>query len=207
MAGTPQKKVNVFVMIFVLFHAFMTFTWSLPEVQADRMQEINSGEGKADIGEQLLIKNAEVFKNWDTPSSMYLISTGLWQGWNMFAPNPASTDLWMDSVVTYEDGTADIQPYPRIYTMPILEKYPKERFRKYRENLTDDNRFGKWPHTAYRMALEAYRRTGKKPVRVLLRRHFYQVKAPDEEQLDGYTSYGFFETIIDYDYMMELEKK
>lgn len=209
MTESTPKKVNIFVKIFVLFHAFMIFAWSLPDLPPERQQVVKESEGKgvANPVDWVLMRNRETIKNWDNPMSLYLVSTGLWQSWNMFAPNPASTDVWMDAVVTYADGSEDIQKFPRMYELPIPEKYVKERFRKYRENLTDDGYGYKWPHTSYRMALEAYRRTGKEPARIVLRRHFMEIAPEGKEQPKEYKVYDFYETAIDFDYMMEMSKK
>ena len=55
--------------------------------------------------EAVLALNVRVLKQdpmaWQ---ARYLSTTGLWQYWDMFAPDPSNLDVWFDALVTYRDG-------------------------------------------------------------------------------------------------------
>ena len=74
-----------------------------------------------------------------SPVKYYLIPTGFWQYWDMFAPNPANIDFYCDAEVTYADGSHRTYTYPRMYKLGIIQKYGMERFRKYYERARDDS--------------------------------------------------------------------
>lgn len=221
-ADDGSMRVHWGVKAFVLFHMAVVFSWSMPALTLDKEEAYLSkplGERLATPVDGWLVVNRRLradpwplFKELPaeglkvrSPTSYYLLSTGLWQGWDMFAPNPADTDVWVDSVVTFEDGSEKIIDLRRIYTLSIPEKYIQERFRKFRERFSDDANGWKWPHAAYRFALEAKRATGKEPVRVALRRHWQEIRPPGQETPSEYETYTFYETLIDAQTFEEME--
>jgi hypothetical protein len=114
----------------------------------------------------------------------------------MFSPNPAQIDFWSDAEVIYRDGTRKHYQYPRIYLMPIPEKYPNERFRKFFERANDDNYPYLWPQFGLRIA---YLHDDPKnpPVKVRLTRHWRQVAPPGKPQPKDYNHYMYFEYTVD----------
>ena len=44
----------------------------------------------------------------------YMTSTGLMQGWSMFAPNPDASDIYFEARITYADGTVRSWDFPRM---------------------------------------------------------------------------------------------
>lgn len=186
----------------MVFHMVMILSWSLPNPPP----AIVNGTLKptpANIASRLpdfaLAANSE-FK-FGTPAKYYLMSTGLWQYWDMFAPNPANLDFWWDSIITYKSGRREVVPYPRMKTMNVFEKYFKERYRKYLERMnTDATDRWKRPTFAQRMALLAYRDPSDPPVRVLLRRHYRSMPGMDKPVPQDYT------IDIVFDYFVDQEK-
>lgn len=176
----------------------MIMSWSLP----DPPPAIQNGTLPATplnvathFPDFLLLGN-EQFKR--LPTRYYLLSTGLWQYWNMFAPNPANTDFWWDAIVTYQSGKVAIMPYPRMKDLGLFEKYFKERYRKYLERMnTDATDNWKRPTFAQRMALLAYRDPKDPPVRVQLRRHYRVMEGMDKPVPEKYTEYILFDYVVD----------
>jgi len=127
----------------------------------------------------------------------YLGPTGLWQYWDMFAPNPSSLDVWVDAIVEFEDGSHAVHAYPRMAELSIPEKYVMERFRKYLERAhTEELRF-LWPSFAQRMAFEASDDPTNPPVRVTLRRHFRVIPPPGESVPPKYQVFAYYEHVVD----------
>ena len=194
MAGRPES-VNILIKALVVAYMAMIVSWTLPDpppaVRDGRVQP-----SAAQWPDALLKANFD-FKRKN--EARHVISAlGLWQYWDMFAPNPATLDLWFDAIVTFEDGSTRIQPYPRVKTMPIPEKYFKERYRKFTERVNDEVKdTWKWPTFAQRMALLAYRETGKRPVEVQLRRHWRRIPPPDKPLPTQYNEYIFYKHIVD----------
>lgn len=226
-----RPRVHWAVKVFVLFHIVMITSWSLPKLQADQIQAYQSkstGQKLLNVGDGILIANQDFmnarnpvteslmnftatvtgnadFRHVDNPLYLYLLSTGLWQGWDMFAPNPADTDVYVQATVTFKDGTDTTFTMHRIKDLPIFQKFVDERFRKYREHLSNDTDRWKWPQTAYRFALIAKNKTGKEPDKVVLTRLWQPIQPPGKETPETYNSYDFYTTFIDSGQMKKLE--
>lgn len=195
MAEEPKKRsVHWGVQAFVLFHVFAITSWSLPK-PPERVTQEGATFALRDAPNYLLLYNEEHVKQ--SPMKYYLQSTGLWQYWDMFSPNPANTDVWMDAVVTYEDGAQFQYRYPRMKDLPIHEKYIKERYRKFVENAHLDKNSYKWPPIAQRVAYLSYRGDDNLPLMVELRRHFKVIEAPGEEQPAEHSTYSFYYYMVD----------
>lgn len=194
-----KKTVHPVVQGAVLLHLLLVVSWTLPRVPDD----IQSGEvtltpqtSVTRAGDWLLVGNDRF--RWETPGvKQYMLSTGFWQYWDMFAPNPANVDFWLDTVVTYEDGTERVVPYPRMKTMSIPEKFFNERFRKFTERVNPDEFAWKWPTFAQRMALIAYTDPANPPKIVVLRRHFMVFPHMSQPKPTEYTTYAFFSHVVD----------
>lgn len=184
--------------LFVLFHMFMILSWTVP----DPPPGIQNGSIPATprnvvtyFSDYLLLGNQELKK---LPTRYYMLSTGIWQYWNMFAPNPANTDFWWDAIVTYQSGKVAVMPYPRMKDLGVVEKYFKERYRKYLERMnTDATDTWKRPTFAQRMALLAYKDPSDPPVRIQLRRHYKIMLGMDKPVPDHYTEYILFDYVVD----------
>ena len=67
----------------------------------------------------------------------YMRWTGLFQRWDMFAPNPVPTNTVIKAVVI-TDHHIRVWEYPRMDKLGFGERYRKERYRKFAENLLQD---------------------------------------------------------------------
>jgi hypothetical protein len=72
----------------------------------------------------------------------YFLWAGLFQSWDMFAPIPKSANTYIEATLVYKDGSRKTWTFPRMDQLSIRERYFKERYRKFAENLqveaTDD---------------------------------------------------------------------
>lgn len=202
-----NPRVHWAVKAFVLLHIVLITSWSLPHLQGDQVQAYNQkpiGQKLLSPGNAILIANQNFMSDWN-PLRLYLMSTGLWQGWDMFAPNPADTDVYVQATVTFTDGSDTTFTMHRIKDLPIFQKFVDERFRKYREHLSNDTDRWKWPQTALRFALVAKEQTGKEPTKVVLTRKWQPIQPPGKETPESYNSYDFYTTFIDPGQLKKLE--
>jgi hypothetical protein len=68
----------------------------------------------------------------------YMRWTGLFQTWNMFAPDPIPKNTYIKAVVITEHHHLHVWEYPRMDQLGFGERYRKERYRKFAENLLQD---------------------------------------------------------------------
>jgi hypothetical protein len=75
----------------------------------------------------------------ELPKALILYS-GLWQSWNMFAPFPASSDIWVIIPGHFEDGTnVDVRTrLPVTNDTPPIEWSALMRWPKFEENINND---------------------------------------------------------------------
>jgi hypothetical protein len=114
------------------------------------------------------------------PMEPAILYTGLWQAWTMFSPDPRSVNLDLDAIITYEDGSTETWIYPRADKYSLLERVPKERFRKYGyDHLNWDAEKELWPDFAGWVA-RTHNTAGKRPKQIKLERHFAYIPPPEE---------------------------
>jgi hypothetical protein len=191
-------KVPVWVKAFVLWHIYAMTAWSLPR-PAPALINGQIGPSLSNIVSDplafgLLVNYRIKNEPW-SPLFWYMQPTGLWQYWDMFAPNPSSMDVWLDAVIVLQDGSKVTRTYPRMALLSIPEKYVSERYRKYVERVNPDVHSWKRPELAQWMALQAATDPGNPPIQVELRRHFRIIQPygrPTAEE-DTTESMGFFQ--------------
>jgi hypothetical protein len=66
----------------------------------------------------------------------------------MFSPEPKRVNSYLEAIVIYKDGSSTLWSFPRMELLGANERYPKERYRKFEENLQNDQYSGLWPDTA-----------------------------------------------------------
>ena len=60
-----------------------------------------------------------------------LLLLGLWQAWDMFSPDPRTTDICVEMRCTNRDGTSDRRMLSDMVAMGFYERWQKDRWRKY----------------------------------------------------------------------------
>ena len=82
----------------------------------------------------------------------YLRWSGLFQSWDTFAPAPWPMNSYVEATVVYKDGTRKTWAFPRMEKLSLTERYFKERYRKFEENLQRDENDAFWPDVARHIA-------------------------------------------------------
>ncbi|MEY4631898.1 MAG: hypothetical protein RIQ81_2018 [Pseudomonadota bacterium] len=107
---------------------------------------------------------------------------GLWQGWDMFAPNPRDEDIYVSAKIDFADGTSVTEDLSNMAEMPYGERYAKERWRKFmNDNMRLDSNKAMWNDSAVWIARRASRREGKEATKVELYRHWRKCLTPGEK--------------------------
>ncbi len=206
----PKKQPRnapIWIKIFVAAHIVMITAWSLPNPKKPYMF------GTAKLGVDAsspknfvrsfseTVTEGTLYFNWkylkNSPMVYYAGPTGFWQFWDMFSPNPASVDLYLEADVLYQDGTKKRFKFPRIYTMSIPAKYVKERYRKFYENANQDDQAFIRPSVAQRIALESTSDPKNLPVQVSLIRFFDVVEPPGKPWNPAYSEVRYFTHQVD----------
>jgi hypothetical protein len=106
----------------------------------------------------------------------------LGQNWSMFAPEPSSINAYLRAEVKFRDGAVRDFELPRMSKMGIVDRFFKERYRKWAvDNVRSDGQKQHWPATARYIARIARQATGEVPVEVSLWRHWTFIKDPNIE--------------------------
>jgi hypothetical protein len=111
-------------------------------------------------------------------SGPYMRFTGLWQGWNMFAPNPYAAVFSIKANVTFRDGTSADWSFPEMQGLGFCERYQKERFHKFAQDSFRPGQYlGLWKPTAAYIARQL-NNPANPPVRVELIRRECPIAPP-----------------------------
>ncbi len=161
-----RRNAPIWLKVWLVFHVIAITIWSLPKSAPG----VLSG-AVAPKGTDWILYVNDVYGR-TSPIQQYVLGMGLFQSWDMFAPNPTNRDVWGDALVTYKDGSTKIYQYPRINTENYFWKYVKERYRKYYERANMDSFSYLWPDFARRIAVNSYDDPNNPPTRVQLRRHY-----------------------------------
>jgi len=146
---------RVALSIFILLHLIAMLCWALP---------LNS----------LLV---QVLKEQVAP---YMLWSGLFQAWDMFAPNPRMANVSVEAEVTFSDGQQRIWPFPRMEQLGLVDRYCKERYRKWaNDHLRMDANAGLWPDAA-RYIARLHTQPGNPPVTVRLVRSWADIPPPTD---------------------------
>lgn len=123
----PARMKRVVISAFLLFHIIAITCWCLP------------------LDSPLRAAFTSVIRP-------YFVWSGLFQSWDTFAPVPKSTNAYIEAVVIYKDGHTRNWKFPRMEQLGLTERYFKERYRKYAENLQKDANVALWPDAARHLA-------------------------------------------------------
>jgi len=186
-----ERTVSPWVKTFIALHIFVCVVWALPRPKAD----ILAGRVPPRGSDYLLLFDDLHLR----PSPLiqtYLFATGTWQYWDMFAPDPARTDVWGDAEIEFADGTKQVVEYPRMYALNLYQKYVEERFRKYYERAGQETGAYLWPMFARELARRAVRDPHNPPRIVSLRRHWLDIAPPGQPQATQYNVYVYFRYVL-----------
>lgn len=118
-----QKIKYIAINVFLVFNIFAIVCWSVP------------------INSPFLAAGKESVRP-------YVLWTGLFQSWDMFAPTPKSQNIYLEAVIIYKDGSTELWTFPRMEFLSLTQRYFKERYRKYEDTLDDSTFALLWPDAA-----------------------------------------------------------
>lgn len=113
-APVPRWR-KVLISLFVLFHLGCVAAWLLPP------------------------SALRYFLLSDGIASDYLHHTAQWQDWSMFAPDPLQANRHVGATVTFRDGRREEVVFPRLSQMNFLEAWIEKRWRKYQQQIIEQN--------------------------------------------------------------------
>lgn len=175
----------------MLWHIFCITVWSCPK-PSDALLQGRIKPATFAIGDWIRLWDDQYLKSLSAVH-LYLFTTGSWQYWDMFAPDPAFYDWYGDAVIHYKNGSTKVSLYPRMFLESIPKKYLEERFRKFYERAHNENDYPYiFPQFCYRQALLNYTDPNNPPVRVELRRHWLIIAEPGMPQQKDYLSSVYY---------------
>jgi hypothetical protein len=125
----------------------------------------------------------------------YFRWAGLFQSWDTFSPSPKTINSYITAIVLYGDGNTRIWPFPRMEQLSLTERYYKERYRKFVENLKEDSNAALWPDAA--RFIVRLNNTGPSPVRMVFLVRYWSNIVPGAGGLytpapwDAHLFYGY----------------
>ena len=188
----PERNAPVWIKFFVVWHLIAITAWTLP-----RLSSSDSGPKPDLTGPDWVISQDDHWLRSLSILQAYLGVSGLWQYWDMFAPDPANADWYGDAWVTYRDGHRERYQYPRMVLLPIPLKFTKERYRKFFERAHDDTKDCVFRPFAQRIAFLMDHKPDDPPVKVDLYRHWRLTAPPGGVQTQDYQEYCYFQYAVD----------
>jgi hypothetical protein len=82
----------------------------------------------------------------------YILWIGLFQRWDMFAPDPPAVNSYIKTVVISHDRHMHVWSFPRMEELSFGERYREDRYRKFSEVLPAPQMAPLWPDVAARVA-------------------------------------------------------
>jgi len=130
------------------------------------------------------------------PFYNYIAFFGLWQRWNVFAPDPKNWNQYLTATIVFADHSKKVWEFPRMERFDVLSRMQKERYRKWsHEGVNDFSQSRIWPDTARYIARLNYSAQNP-PVMISLTRHWSWIPAPvggpHREIKDAGGQYTFF---------------
>lgn len=205
--GKKTRNAPLWVKIFVPLHIIAITSWSLPNAPDVYRNDPSKLQIKTGSAKEAVQTTAEYLRNGfllanehyvkASPLQHYLLVTGFWQYWDMFSPNPASVDLYATIIVNYKDGEKKTYPYPRVYDLPIQQKFMKERWRKFFERASSSDYRFLWKPLGDSVAYAMYTDPKNPPVSVELHRHQLVIAPPGEPVNTEYSDEIYYTVYID----------
>jgi hypothetical protein len=130
------------VNVFLVFHILAITCWCIPA-------------------------NGFLFLAFRSAVQPYLLWSGLFQSWDMFSPNPKDVNSYVEAIIIYKDGSTQFWTFPRMQLLGLTERYYRERYRKFEENLLQSKYSALWPDAA-RHVVRNYNNPSNPPQTVML---------------------------------------
>ncbi len=145
-AETESWEANGFrqgaISVFILFHLMAILCWTIPT------------DSPFMVGMRGLV-------------GPYMQWAGLAQSWDTFAPNPKAVNSYIKAVAITQHGRMHVFAFPRMEQLVFSERYGKERYRKFAENLAVAANAAVWPDIARHVA-GLYKNPADPPDKVVL---------------------------------------
>ncbi len=113
----------------------------------------------------------------------YMLWTGLFQSWDMFAPNPKPENSYIKAVVITQNRHSHVWIFPRMEQLSLGERYSKERYRKFTEVLPEQKNQPVWPDVAAHVA-RMFNSPSDPPDKVLLIQFHTDIRPGADESYD-----------------------
>jgi hypothetical protein len=127
----------------------------------------------------------------------YFIWSGLFQSWDMFSPSPRMVNSYVEAIVLYQGGNTEVWKFPRMEQLSLTQRYFKERYRKFVENLQEEKNAALWPDAARYIA--RWNRSRAAPVKmVFLVRYWSDIVPGKQTPLNADEFYGYRLTREDF---------
>ena len=108
-----------------------------------------------------------------------LNALGLWQSWDMFAPDPMPADISMSLVAVLEDGAIVERELTHMPALDMRTRYTTERWRRLcNDHLRLDDNQRLWPDAARWFAGRIERESGRSVMRLAMWRHWRYTVPP-----------------------------
>ena len=155
----PVKYItHLFLNIFIIFHLAAFAIWSCP----------------------LEFEIRTAFVHLITP---YMLWSGLWQGWDMFSPDPLRVNSHLEALVTFRDGTQATWVFPRMDKLSYFDRYLKERYRKWSSSYVRLDAYSYlWADTA-RYVARNYYNPSNPPKEIKLKRFWMEIPPPSAQSI------------------------
>jgi hypothetical protein len=117
---------------------------------------------------------------------------GLWQSWDMFAPDPMPADIFVSLLAVLDDGTVVEGDLTNMPTLDLRTRYTTERWRRFcNDHLRLDANRRLWPGAARGFAARIERERGRRVIRLQIWRHWQAVVPPGEDWRPEWSSTPF----------------
>lgn len=154
------------ISIFILFHLVAITCWAVPWE----------------------ISPVKVVKELVRP---YMAWSGLFQSWDMFAPNPKSINSYIKAVVITQNRHVHVWTFPRMEELSFAERYRKERYRKFTEVLPRQENAVLWPDVANHLA-RSFNDPADPPDKIMLVQFVSDIKPGADESYDPVSTPNVF---------------
>ncbi len=199
--SSRERTAPWWVKVFVAFHVIAITLYALPIPS----EQIRSGK-KAPYGSDWILYEDWKYGRVNSLVQAYVFSTGFWQYWDMFSPDPARTDVYATADVIYKNGKILHYQYPRMFLLSIPQKFLQERYRKFLERAHDNEENSAKElkgfirqRFAQRVALINDTDPSNPPVEVKLFLHSWDIPSPGKSLVPTYKSEQYFDYIVDED--------